>query len=80
MRESEDTEDSACYRIKVRGKIDNKWTSWFEGMKITYQENDTVFTGLVVDQSALHGLLNKIRDLNLQLVLVERIESNKIEN
>lgn len=68
------------YRIKIKGRLDPKWSDWFAGMKITYKENTTLLTGPVTDQSALHGLLNRIRDLNLPLLLVEYIEGNEEED
>ena len=65
------------YRIKIKGWLEPKWSYWFEGMEITYEKNYTLMTGPVKDQSALHGLLNRIRDLNLPLLLVERMEDDK---
>lgn len=67
------------YEIKVKGELDGLWTPWFEGMTLTHIENGetglacTMISGLVTDQAALHGLLNKIRDLNLPLISVRRI-------
>jgi hypothetical protein len=59
------------YQIRVRGHLDSQWKDWFEGLAITLEENgDTLITGPVVDQSALHGLLRKVRDLGLPLVSV----------
>jgi hypothetical protein len=67
------------YRIKVQGKLDEGWSDWFDGMKITLERgNDgssiTTLTGPVVDQVALRGILAKIWDLNLTLISVTRIE------
>lgn len=71
-------EDGAeYYQIKVKGLLDQTWREWFEGMTITYKKNETILTGQIKDQAALHGLLNRIRDLNLTLLLVERLDSNK---
>ena len=67
------------YEIKVQGHLDRLWAQWFEGMTLTNIENGesgvacTMISGLVADQSALHGLLIKIRDLNLTLISVRRI-------
>lgn len=56
------------YEIRLKGHLDGRWSGWFDGMSITLAENgDTVLTGLVVDQTALHGLLKKVRDLGLPL-------------
>lgn len=65
----------ALYRIRVRGNLDQKWSDWFDGFSITpHGDDETVLTGHVVDQSALHGMLGKIRDLGLPILLVEREE------
>jgi hypothetical protein len=61
------------YRIKLKGCLDHKWSDWFEQMKISTQDDETILTGPVVDQAALHGLLIRIRDLNLTLLSVERV-------
>jgi hypothetical protein len=63
------------YRIKVQGHLDEHWSEWFDGMAVTHDEHDdTVLTGQVADQSALYGLLNKMRDIGLPLLLVERVQ------
>jgi hypothetical protein len=56
------------YQIRVKGHLGRQWTDWFEGMTITLEEGDTLLTGPVVDQAALHGLLRKVRDLGLPLI------------
>jgi hypothetical protein len=61
------------YEIRIRGHLDDRWSEWFEGLTITLEENDTLLTGPVVDQAALHGLLKKVRDLGLLLVSVNRV-------
>jgi len=59
------------YQITVKGQLDNSRTEWFEGWTITQENNGTtLLTGLVTDQSALHGTLTKIRDLNLTIISV----------
>ncbi len=61
------------YHIRVKGNLDRRWSDWFDGFGITPQAGDeTLLTGPVADQAALHGLLNKIRDLGLPLLLVKR--------
>ena len=64
----------------MKGRLDKKWTEWFDGMTIIYEKEDTVLTGQVADQTALHGLLDRIRDINLTLLLVERFESHRAKN
>ena len=59
------------YRIVVQGRIDASWLEWFEKMKLSFGEGKTIMEGYVSDQSELHGLLNRIRDLNLPLLLVQ---------
>ena len=62
----------ANYEIKVRGRLGSQWSDWFEGMTITYLEGITTIAGEVLDQAALHGLLNRIRDLGLELESLNR--------
>jgi len=62
------------YTIKVEGCLDKKWADWFEGMEMNDEGEVTVLKGLVADQAALHGLLARVRDLNLVLLSVERCE------
>lgn len=64
---------STFYEIRIEEYIDPSWSEWLEGMTITPLENgETLLSGPVTDQAALHGLLNRIRDLNLKLLLVEK--------
>lgn len=65
------------YRIRVKGHLGPRWQAWFEDMTITTLPNgDSLLTGPVVDQAALHGILKRIRDLGLPLISIERIESD----
>jgi hypothetical protein len=66
----------AIYQIKVKGHLHDHWSDWFDGMKITTdaEQGETILSGLVVDQAALHGLLIKVRDLGLILLSLNRIE------
>ncbi len=63
------------YQIRLQGHLDDSWVSWFGGLTITLAENgETLLTGPIVDQAALHGLLRKVRDLGMPLLAVSRIE------
>jgi hypothetical protein len=63
------------YQIRIKGQLDSQWTDWFGGLTITLKENgDTLLTGPVVDQAALHGLLRRVRDLGMPLVSVNPLE------
>jgi hypothetical protein len=68
-------DESGLYEIRIKGHLNNRWVEWFEGLTITLEDDgDTLLTGLVVDQAALHGLLKKVRDLGMPLVSVSPIE------
>ena len=71
--------ESAIYQIKVRGRLGENWSAWFDGMAITVEKSErhatiTTLAGPVADQAALHGILSRIRDLGLPLLLVQYME------
>lgn len=76
--------NGAIYEIKIKGLLDDHWQQWFEGMSLKRQESvevdqdSTLIRGRIVDQPALHGLLAKIRDLNLTLLSVREISLNDL--
>ena len=64
------------YQIRISGHLGRQWTNWFEGLTITLEEDgDTLLTGPVIDQAALHGLLKKVRDLGMPLLSVNSLRS-----
>jgi hypothetical protein len=66
---------TVVYQIRIKGHLGPQWTDWFEGLNITLEvDGDTLLTGPVVDQAALHGLLKKVRDMGLPLVSVSPVE------
>ena len=70
-----DPSQPPVYQIRIRGHLGPRWADWFEGLTITPEDSgDTLLTGPVVDQAALHGLLRRVRDLGLPLLSVVRLE------
>jgi hypothetical protein len=66
-----DTGQPRIYQIRIKGHLGTHWLAWFEGLAITLEEDgNTLLTGPVVDQSALHGILKKVRDLGMPLLSV----------
>ena len=66
------------YQIRIKGHLGRQWTAWFGGLSITLEDNgDTLLTGPVVDQAALHGLLRKVRDLGMPLLAVIQLQPNQ---
>ncbi|MEO7841700.1 MAG: hypothetical protein ABIU06_20345 [Anaerolineales bacterium] len=70
----------AIYQIRVKSHLGSDWTDWFEGLTITLEDNgDTLLTGPLIDQAALHGLLKKVRDLGMPLVSVNPVETGQAD-
>jgi hypothetical protein len=68
------------YQIRLQGHLGRQWTDWFGGLTITLEDNgETLLTGPVADQAALHGLLKKVRDLGLPLLSVNRVEPGQTD-
>jgi hypothetical protein len=68
------------YQIRIRGQLGRHWTDWFEGLTITLEGNgETLLTGSVVDQAALHGLIKKVRDLGMPLLSVVGVKPDQAE-
>ena len=73
---AEDQPEPGRYEIRIKGHLDDRWANWFEGLTLSREDNgETRLTGPVADQTALHGLLRKVRDLGLPLVSVVRVET-----
>jgi hypothetical protein len=70
-----DSSQPMAYQIRITGQLDARWADWFEGLTITLDGGDTLITGPVVDQAALHGLLKRVRDLGMPLASVSPVES-----
>ena len=65
---------SASYEIRVEGLLGQTWSAWFDGLDVTSEGVQSVLTGELADDAALHGVLAKIRDLGLQLISVRRLD------
>ena len=69
------SDQPVVYQIRIKGHLGYQWTDWFEGLTITLEEDgNTLLTGPIIDQAALHGLLKKVRDLGMPLVSVGPVE------
>ena len=75
LNPSADPDQPMIYQIRLKGHLGQQWAASFEGLTLTLEEDgDTLLTGPVTDQAALHGLLRKVRDLGLSLLSVNRVE------
>jgi hypothetical protein len=73
-----DRSEAGPYEIRLTGQLDAHWTDWFDGLAVTYDtDGTTVISGQIVDQAALHGLLQRVRDLGLPLVSVRQVEGDQ---
>jgi hypothetical protein len=76
----QDRHEPGFYEIRVSGHLDDRRAAWFEGLTLTREDNgDTVLSGSVVDQAALHGLLRKVRDLGMPLLSVTLVRSDRAD-
>ena len=80
MSDGGSSDGRPVYQIKVEGQLPERWSDWFNGLTITREAFGggvpmTTLTGPVADQAALHGILNRIRDLNVKLISVNQVES-----
>ena len=73
-----DRHSPGAYEIRVKGHLDSRWSHWFDGMALTHErDGTTLIHGLAVDQAALHGLLQRIRDTGLPLVSVTQVQPDQ---
>lgn len=71
---------AGCYRIRIRGRLERRWSAWFDGMTLSPgDDGTTLLRGRVSDQAALHGLIQKVRDLGLTLLEVTREDATACE-
>ena len=76
----EDHDEPALYEIRLKGHLDDRWAAWFGDLTLTREDNgETLLTGPVVDQAALHGLLRKVRDLGVPLLSVTRVRPGQAD-
>ena len=75
-----DQGQSMIYQIRLKGHLGRHWTDWFDGLTITLEDNgETLLTGPVVDQAALHGLLKKVRDVGMPLLSVVGVKPGQAD-
>ena len=84
MSETHESAEDRCrpgrYEIRIKGHLTDRWVDWFEGLTITVEDNgETLLTGPVIDQAALHGLLKKVRDLGMPLLSVIRVKPGQAD-
>jgi hypothetical protein len=72
MTNSHEFDQPSAYQIRLKGILDPSWSDWFDGLIISVDGQDTILTGYVTDQSALHGILAKINDLGFPLISVNK--------
>jgi hypothetical protein len=75
-----DPDESTLYQIRLKGHLGPQWAEWFGGLTVTLAGNgDTLLTGPVIDQAALHGLLKRVRDLGIPLISVSRVNPDSAD-
>jgi hypothetical protein len=77
MSETMSANEAGRYEIRIKGRLDSRWAAWFNGLNLTNAgDGTTLIHGVVADQSALHGLLQKVRDVGLPLISVSRVDAD----
>jgi hypothetical protein len=67
------------YQIRVKGRLERRWESWFDGLQLSIDHETTILAGTLIDQAALYGVLLKIRDLGLPLLSVQRLAASEMK-
>ena len=71
-------QDGGRYEIRLKGHLETRWAAWFDGLSLTHEsDGTTAIHGVIVDQAALHGVLQKVRDLGLPLVSVTQVDPDQ---
>ena len=80
MSETPDRDEAGHYEIRLKGHLDGRWAAWFDGLSLSREaDGTTIIHGPIADQAALHGLLQRLRDLGLPLVSVTQVEADPAE-
>ena len=80
LNQQSDPGQPTVYQIRIKGHLGSQWAEWFDGMTVTQESNgETLLTGSVVDQAALHGLLKKLRDLGMLLLSVNSVKPGQTQ-
>ena len=77
MAEGNEYDQPGRYEIRVKGKLGDMWSEWFDDFEIDVENDKTLLSGYVADQAALHGLINKIRDVGLTLLSIQQISGEE---
>jgi hypothetical protein len=79
QKSERDPDEPRIFEIRIQGHLSQQWQDWFEGLIITLEEEgNTLLSGPVADQSALHGILKRIRHLGMPLLSVNSLDSNQV--
>ena len=79
QKSERDPDEPRIFEIRIQGHLSQQWQDWFEGLIITLEEEgNTLLSGPVADQSALHGILKRIRNLGMPLLSVNSLDSNQV--
>ena len=77
QKQKPDVDQSMLYQIRLKGYLSQQWMDWFDGLTITLEDGNTLLSGPLVDQAALHGILKKVRDLGMPLLSVNSVRPGR---